>query len=79
MQHASGVTFVIKEMTKHLANLVFVNGLFIFLVRKKTKSGAGYNIKLIGLPTNHFKFGCNGIYFVLVFGSCGSLNCNFYF
>ena len=57
MQSAPGVTFVIKEMTKHLANLLFVNGLFIFLVRKSTKSGAEYNIKLIGQPTNNFKFG----------------------
>lgn len=57
MQNAPGVTFVIKEMTKHLANLLFVNGLFIFLVRKRTNSVAGYNIKLIGQPTNHFKFG----------------------
>jgi hypothetical protein len=57
MQNASGVNFVIKEMTKHLANLLFVNGLFIFLVRKRTKSGAGYDIKLIRQPTNYFKFG----------------------
>ena len=55
MQNAPGVTFVIKEMLKHLANLLFVNGLFIFLVRKRTKSGAEYNIKLIGQPTNYFK------------------------
>ena len=57
MQNAPGLTFVIKEMVKHLANLLFVNGLFIFLVRKSTKSGAEYNIKLIGQPTNYFKFG----------------------
>jgi hypothetical protein len=57
MQNASGVTFVIKEMIKHIANLLFVNALFIFLVRKRTKSGAKYNIKLIGQPTNYFKFG----------------------
>jgi hypothetical protein len=57
MQNASGVTFVIKEMTKHIANLLFVNGLFIFLVRKRTKSESGYNIKLIGQPTNYFKIG----------------------
>lgn len=57
MQNASGVTFVVKEMVKHLANLLFVNALFIFLVRKRTKSGAEYNIKLIGQPTNYFKFG----------------------
>ena len=56
MQNAPGVTFVIKEMVKHLANLLFVNALFIFLVRKRTKSGAEYNIKLIGQPTNYFKF-----------------------
>ena len=56
MQNAPGVTFVIKEMIKHLANLLFVNALFIFLVRKRTKSGAEYNIKLIGQPTNYFKF-----------------------
>ncbi|MGC2599604.1 MAG: hypothetical protein WA395_15910, partial [Nitrososphaeraceae archaeon] len=55
MQNAPGLTFVIKEMVKHLANLLFVNGLFIFLVRKSTKSGAEYNIKLIGQPTNYFE------------------------
>jgi hypothetical protein len=68
MQNASGVTFVIKEMTKHLANLLFVNGLFIFLVRKRTKSGVGYNIKLIGQPTNYFKFGATviGISFAVI-------------
>jgi hypothetical protein len=57
MQNASGVTFVTKEMVKHIANLLFVNALFIFLVRKRTKSGAKYNIKLVGQPTNYFKFG----------------------
>ena len=56
MQNAPGVTFVIKEMLKHLANLLFVNGLFIFLVRKRTKSGAEYNFKLIGQPTNYFEY-----------------------
>jgi hypothetical protein len=56
MQNAPGVTFVIKEMVKHLASLLFVNALFLFLVRKRTKSGAEYNIKLIGQPTNYFKF-----------------------
>lgn len=56
MQNAPGVTFVIKEMVKHLANLLFVNALFIFLVRKRRKSGAEYNIKLIGQPTNYFKY-----------------------
>ena len=55
MQNAPGVTFVMKEMVKHLANLLFVNGIFIFLVRKRTKSGAEYNIKLIGQPTNYFR------------------------
>ncbi len=54
MQNASGVTFIVKEMVKHLGNLLFVNALFIFL-RKRTKSGAEYNIKLIGQPTNYFK------------------------
>ncbi|MGB7881357.1 MAG: hypothetical protein WBL44_01415 [Nitrososphaeraceae archaeon] len=43
-------------MLKHLVDLLFVNGLFIFLVRKKTKSRAEYDINLIGLPTNYFKF-----------------------
>ena len=68
MQNAPGVTFVIKEMVKHLANLLFVNGLFIFLVRKRTKSGAEYNIKLIGQPTNYFKFGAAiiGISFAVI-------------
>ena len=44
-----------KEMLKHLFNLLFVNALFIFLVRKRTKSGVEYNIKLIGQPTNYFR------------------------
>jgi hypothetical protein len=55
MQNASGVAFIIKDMVKHLFNLLFVNALFIFLVRKRTKSGAEYNIKLIELPTNYFR------------------------
>jgi len=55
MQNAPGVTFIMKEMVKHLVNLLFVNALFIFLVRKRTKSGTEYNIKLIGQPTNYFK------------------------
>jgi len=56
MQNAPGVIFVIKDMVKHLVNLLFVNGLFLFLVRQRTKSRAEYDIKLIGLPTNSFKF-----------------------
>ena len=56
MQNAPRVTFIMKEMVKHLVNLLFVNALFIFLVRKRTKSGAEYNIKLIGQPTNYFQF-----------------------
>lgn len=61
MQNAPGVTFIIKEMVKHLFNLLFVNALFIFLVRKRTKSGAEYNIKLIGQPTNYFRFSAAAI------------------
>jgi hypothetical protein len=55
VQNAGGVTFIMKEMVKHLVNLLFVNALFIFLVRKGTKSRTEYNIKLIGQPTNYFK------------------------
>jgi hypothetical protein len=55
MQNAPGVTFIMKEMVKHLVNLLFVNALFIFLVRKRTKSRTEYNMKLIGQPTNYFK------------------------
>jgi hypothetical protein len=55
MQNAPGVAFIMKEMVKHLFNLLFVNALFIFLVRKRTKSGAEYNIKLIVQPTNYFR------------------------
>ena len=51
MQNAPGVTYIMKEMVQHLGNLLFVNGVFTFLVRKRTKSGAEYNIKLIGQPT----------------------------
>ena len=55
MQNASRVAFIMKEMLKHLFNLLFVNALFLFLVRKGTKSGAEYNIKLIVQPTNYFR------------------------
>jgi hypothetical protein len=61
VQNAPGVTFIMKEMVKHLVNLLFVNALFIFLVRKGTKSGAEYSIKLIGQPTNYFKFSAAAI------------------
>jgi hypothetical protein len=50
-----------KEMVKHLVNLVFVHTLIIFLVRKRTKSGAEYNIKLIGQPTNYIKISAAAI------------------
>ncbi len=43
-------------MVKHLVNLLFVNGVFLFLIHKNTKSAAEYNIKLIGQPTNYFQF-----------------------
>ncbi len=56
MQNAPGVTFIIKVMVKHLVNLLFVNGVFLFLVHKRRKSAAEYNIKLIGQPTNYFEF-----------------------
>ena len=56
MQNAPGVNFIIKEMVKHLVNLLFVNGVFLFLVHKRRKSAAEYNIKLIGQPTNYFEF-----------------------
>ena len=55
MQNSPGVTYIMKEMVKHLGNLLFVNGVFTFLIRKRTKSAAEYNIKLIGQPTNYFK------------------------
>ena len=71
MQNAPGVIFIVKEMVKHLVNLLFVNALFIFLVRKRTKSGAEYNIKLIGQPTNYFKLSAA----VIGISSCGY--CNF--
>ena len=65
-----------KEMVKHLANLLFANPGLISLVRKRTKSRAEYNIKLIGQPTNYFKtsaaviailFGVISILIVIVF------------
>ena len=56
MQNAREVAFITKEMVKHLVNLLFVNGLFMFLIHKKTKSATKYNIKLIGQPTNHYEF-----------------------
>ena len=68
MQNAPGVTYIMKEMVKHLGNLLFVNGVFTFLVRKSTKSAAEYNIKLIGQPTNYFKLSAAviGISFVVI-------------
>ena len=56
MQKAHGVTFIIKEMVKHLVILLFINGIFLFLIHKRTKSATRYNIKLIGQPTNYFEF-----------------------
>lgn len=76
MQNALGVAFIMKEMVKHLANLLFANPGLISLVRKRTKSRAEYNIKLIGQPTNYFKnsaaiiailFGVISILIVIVF------------
>jgi hypothetical protein len=45
-----------KEMVKHLVYMLFVNAIFIFLIRKRTQSGAEYNIKLISPPTHYFEF-----------------------
>lgn len=61
MQKARGLAFIMKEMVKHLVNLVFVQGLIILSARKRTKSGAEYNIKLIGQPTNYFKISAAAI------------------
>jgi hypothetical protein len=61
MQMARGLAFIMKEMVKHLVNLVFVQGLIIFSARKRTKSGAEYNIKLIGQPTNYFRISAAAI------------------
>jgi hypothetical protein len=61
MQKARGLAFIMKEMVKHLVNLVFVHTLIIFLVRKKRKAGAEYNINLIGQPTNYFKISAAAI------------------
>ncbi len=43
-------------MIKHLVILLFINGIFLFLIHKRTKSVTEYNIKLIGQPTNYFEF-----------------------
>ena len=56
MRRTRGVAFIVKEMVKHLVNLLFVNGVFIFLVHKRKKSAGGYNINLIDQPTNYFEF-----------------------
>ena len=56
MRRTRGVAFIVKEMVKHLVNLLFVNGVFIFLVHKRKKSAGGYNINLIDQPTNCFEF-----------------------
>jgi len=41
-----------KEMSKHLVELLFVNAAFIFLVRERRRTVKEYNIKLIRQPTN---------------------------
>lgn len=56
MQNTRGVAFIVKEMVKHLINLLFVNGVFIFLVHKRKKSAGGYNLNLIDQPPNYFEF-----------------------
>jgi len=56
VKNVYGVIFIIKEMVKHLVYLLFVNATFLFLVHKRTKSGAEYNIKLISQPTRYFEF-----------------------
>jgi len=56
VRRTRGVAFIVKEMVKHLVNLLFVNGVFIFLVHKRKKSAGGYNINLISQPTNYFEF-----------------------
>jgi hypothetical protein len=56
VQNTRGVAFIVKEMVKHLINLLFVNGVFIFLVHKRKKSAGGYNINLIDQPPNYFEF-----------------------
>ncbi len=56
VQNIRGVIFIMKEMVKHLVNLLFVNAIVVFLLRRRTKSGAEYNIKLIGQPTHYFEF-----------------------
>jgi hypothetical protein len=56
VKNACGVILIMKEMVKHLVYMLFVNALFIFIVHKRTKSGAEYNIKLISQPTQYFKF-----------------------
>jgi hypothetical protein len=61
MQMARGLAFIMKEMVKHLVNLVFVQGLIIFSARKKRKAGAEYNIKLIGQPTKYFRISAAAI------------------
>jgi len=42
-----------KEMIKHLVSLLFVNAIFIFLIRKSKITKANYNIKLIRQPTTY--------------------------
>jgi len=56
VRRTRGIAFIVKEMVKHLVNLLFVNGVFIFLVHKRKKSAGGYNINLIDQPTNYFEF-----------------------
>jgi hypothetical protein len=56
VQNVHRVTFIIKEMIKHLVILLFINGIFLFLIHKRTKSVTEYNTKLIGQPTNYFEF-----------------------
>ncbi len=45
------IAYILREMLKHLAVLIFVNALFIFLIRNPKSSHVEYDMKLIRQPT----------------------------
>ena len=46
------IAFIIKEMSKHLIDLLFVNAAFAFLFQAKRLPRPEYNVELVRQPTN---------------------------
>jgi hypothetical protein len=45
------IAYILRKMLKHLAVLIFVNALFIFLIRNPKSSHVEYDMKLVKQPT----------------------------